>query len=105
MDRMASSMKQVPNPLPKVLSRRGVGAGMEAAERESFERTQRASSKGDRGPTAPAALEPVAGQDLLHQSLYFNQTRKFELLHSVAAECWDQKRAQGSGNTEEGTNP
>lgn len=40
MDRMANSMKQVPNPLPKVLSRRGVGAGMEAAERESFERTQ-----------------------------------------------------------------
>lgn len=37
---MASSMKQVPNPLPKVLSRRGIGAGMEAAERESFERTQ-----------------------------------------------------------------
>lgn len=33
-------MKQVPNPLPKVLSRRGVGAGIEAAERESFERTQ-----------------------------------------------------------------
>ncbi|KAL1768721.1 huntingtin-interacting protein 1 isoform X1 [Sigmodon hispidus] len=40
MDRMASSMKQVSNPLPKVLSRRGVGAGIEAAERESFERTQ-----------------------------------------------------------------
>jgi hypothetical protein len=33
-------MKQVPNPLPKVLSRRGVGGGLEAAERESFERTQ-----------------------------------------------------------------
>lgn len=31
-------MAAVPNPLPKVLSRR-VGAGMEAAERESFERT------------------------------------------------------------------
>nr|XP_031288574.1 huntingtin-interacting protein 1 isoform X3 [Camelus dromedarius] len=43
MDRMASSMKQVPNPLPKVLSRRGVGGGMEAAERESFERTQTVS--------------------------------------------------------------
>nr|XP_014705920.1 huntingtin-interacting protein 1 isoform X1 [Equus asinus] len=43
MDRMASSMKQVPNPLPKVLSRRGVGTGMEAAERESFERTQTVS--------------------------------------------------------------
>lgn len=43
MDRMASSMKQVSNPLPKVLSRRGVGAGMEAAERESFERTQTVS--------------------------------------------------------------
>ncbi|XP_052609940.1 huntingtin-interacting protein 1 isoform X2 [Peromyscus californicus insignis] len=43
MDRMASSMKQVPNPLPKVLSRRGIGAGMEAAERESFERTQTVS--------------------------------------------------------------
>lgn len=36
-------MKQVPNPLPKVLSRRGVGAGLEAAERESFERTQTVS--------------------------------------------------------------
>uniref|UniRef100_A0A8D1W7T3 Huntingtin interacting protein 1 n=1 Tax=Sus scrofa TaxID=9823 RepID=A0A8D1W7T3_PIG len=46
MDRMASSMKQVPNPLPKVLSRRGVGAGMEAAERESFERTQGHLSEG-----------------------------------------------------------
>ncbi|XP_061066319.1 huntingtin-interacting protein 1 isoform X2 [Eubalaena glacialis] len=43
MDRMTSSMKQVPNPLPKVLSRRGVGAGMESAERESFERTQTVS--------------------------------------------------------------
>ncbi|XP_004688338.2 PREDICTED: huntingtin-interacting protein 1 isoform X1 [Condylura cristata] len=43
MDRMASSMKQVPNPLPKVLSRRAVGAGVEAAERESFERTQTVS--------------------------------------------------------------
>uniref|UniRef100_H0V8T8 Huntingtin-interacting protein 1 n=1 Tax=Cavia porcellus TaxID=10141 RepID=H0V8T8_CAVPO len=43
MDRMASSMKQVPNPLPKVLSRRGVGTGLEAAERESFERTQTVS--------------------------------------------------------------
>ncbi|XP_049985251.1 huntingtin-interacting protein 1 isoform X1 [Alexandromys fortis] len=43
MDRMASSMKQVPNPLPKVLSRRGISAGMEAAERESFERTQTVS--------------------------------------------------------------
>lgn len=43
MDRMASSMKQVPNPLPKVLSRRGVGPGLEAAERESFERTQTVS--------------------------------------------------------------
>lgn len=42
---MASSMKQVPNPLPKVLSRRGIGAGMEAAERESFERTQVRSEK------------------------------------------------------------
>ncbi|XP_007518015.1 huntingtin-interacting protein 1 isoform X2 [Erinaceus europaeus] len=43
MDRMASSMKQVPNPLPKVLSRRAVGSGVEAAERESFERTQMVS--------------------------------------------------------------
>lgn len=43
---------------------------------------------------ALATLESVAGQDLLHQSLYFNQTRKFELLYSVVAECWDQRRAQ-----------
>lgn len=49
MDRMASSMKQVPNPLPKVLSRRGVGAGMEAAERESFERTQVRTGAGREG--------------------------------------------------------
>uniref|UniRef100_A0A452IPP5 Uncharacterized protein n=1 Tax=Gopherus agassizii TaxID=38772 RepID=A0A452IPP5_9SAUR len=41
MDRVSSSMKQVPNPLPKVLSRRGGGGGggLEA-ERESFERSQ-----------------------------------------------------------------
>ncbi|XP_051847856.1 huntingtin-interacting protein 1 isoform X1 [Antechinus flavipes] len=43
MDRVASSMKQVPNPLPKVLSRRGASAGPEAAERESFERSQTVS--------------------------------------------------------------
>ncbi|XP_036622950.1 huntingtin-interacting protein 1 isoform X3 [Trichosurus vulpecula] len=46
MDRVASSMKQVPNPLPKVLSRRGAGAGPEAAERESFERSQGHLSEG-----------------------------------------------------------
>ncbi|XP_030392468.1 huntingtin-interacting protein 1 isoform X3 [Gopherus evgoodei] len=44
MDRVSSSMKQVPNPLPKVLSRRGGGGGggLEA-ERESFERSQTVS--------------------------------------------------------------
>lgn len=39
MDRVSSSMKQVSNPLPKVLSRRAGGGGLEA-ERESFERAQ-----------------------------------------------------------------
>ncbi|XP_062363314.1 huntingtin-interacting protein 1 [Cinclus cinclus] len=42
MDRVSSSMKQVSNPLPKVLSRRGGGGGLEA-ERESFERAQTVS--------------------------------------------------------------
>lgn len=58
MDRMASSMKQVPNPLPKVLSRRGVGTGLEAAERESFERTQVRTGEGDLGISG-AALETL----------------------------------------------
>ncbi|KAM6315892.1 huntingtin-interacting protein 1 [Podargus strigoides] len=42
MDRMSSSMKQVSNPLPKVLSRRAAGGALEA-ERESFERAQTVS--------------------------------------------------------------
>ncbi|XP_067393865.1 huntingtin-interacting protein 1 isoform X4 [Emydura macquarii macquarii] len=42
MDRVSSSMKQVPNPLPKVLSRRGGGGSLEA-EREGFERSQTVS--------------------------------------------------------------
>ncbi|KAM9614510.1 uncharacterized protein ACIBXB_021494 [Morphnus guianensis] len=42
MDRVSSSMKQVSNPLPKVLSRRAGGSGLEA-ERESFERAQTVS--------------------------------------------------------------
>lgn len=54
---MASSMKQVPNPLPKVLSRRGIGAGMEAAERESFERTQVRSGKTWGIPGAPGVVQ------------------------------------------------
>ncbi|XP_075576247.1 huntingtin-interacting protein 1 [Pelecanus crispus] len=43
MDRVSSSMKQVPNPLPKVLSRRAGGGGGLEAERESFERAQTVS--------------------------------------------------------------
>ncbi|KAM9177209.1 huntingtin-interacting protein 1 isoform 4-T4 [Mergus octosetaceus] len=42
MDRVSSSMKQVGNPLPKVLGRRAAGGGLEA-ERESFERAQTVS--------------------------------------------------------------
>lgn len=63
MDRMASSMKQVPNPLPKVLSRRGVGAGIEAAERESFERTQvrTGGPRGMRGWGIPSDAESGRG--------------------------------------------
>lgn len=39
MDRVSSSMRQAANPLPRVLSRRAGGGGLEA-ERESFERAQ-----------------------------------------------------------------
>ncbi|XP_053502391.1 huntingtin-interacting protein 1 isoform X1 [Ictalurus furcatus] len=43
MDRMKSSMQQVPNPLPKVLSRRAGGANSLEVERENFERNQAVS--------------------------------------------------------------
>ncbi|XP_058269751.1 huntingtin-interacting protein 1 isoform X2 [Hemibagrus wyckioides] len=43
MDRMKSSMQQVPNPLPKVLSRRAGGANSLEVERENFERSQAVS--------------------------------------------------------------
>ncbi|XP_077643585.1 huntingtin-interacting protein 1 isoform X4 [Lonchura striata] len=42
MERVSSTMKQVANPLPKVLSRRAGGGSLEA-ERESFERAQTVS--------------------------------------------------------------
>nr|XP_015223174.1 PREDICTED: huntingtin-interacting protein 1 isoform X1 [Lepisosteus oculatus] len=42
MDRVKSSIQQVPNPIPKVLSRRA-GASSLDAERESFERSQAVS--------------------------------------------------------------
>lgn len=48
MDRVSSTMKQVSNPLPKVLSRRGGGGGLEA-ERESFERAQVRAGQGGVG--------------------------------------------------------
>lgn len=48
MDRVSSTMKQVSNPLPKVLSRRAGGGGLEA-ERESFERAQVRAGQGGAG--------------------------------------------------------
>uniref|UniRef100_A0A6I8MXD6 Uncharacterized protein n=1 Tax=Ornithorhynchus anatinus TaxID=9258 RepID=A0A6I8MXD6_ORNAN len=52
MERVSGSMKQVPNPLPKVLGRRGAGGGPEAAERDGFERTQ-VGARGRRGGEMP----------------------------------------------------
>uniref|UniRef100_A0A673KAK6 Huntingtin-interacting protein 1-like n=1 Tax=Sinocyclocheilus rhinocerous TaxID=307959 RepID=A0A673KAK6_9TELE len=43
MDRVKSSMQQVPNPIPKVLSRRTGGANSLEAEKENFERSQAVS--------------------------------------------------------------
>ncbi|XP_051965683.1 huntingtin-interacting protein 1 [Xyrauchen texanus] len=43
MDRVKSSMQQVPNPIPKVLSRRTGGANSLEVEKESFERSQAVS--------------------------------------------------------------
>lgn len=43
MDRVKSSMQQVPNPIPKVLSRRAGGANSLEAEKENFERSQAVS--------------------------------------------------------------
>ncbi|RXN13866.1 huntingtin-interacting 1-like protein [Labeo rohita] len=40
MDRVKSSMQQVPNPIPKVLSRRTGGANSLEVEKENFERNQ-----------------------------------------------------------------
>lgn len=43
MDRVKSSMQQVPNPIPKVLSRRAGGANSLEVEKENFERGQAVS--------------------------------------------------------------
>ncbi|XP_050985523.1 huntingtin-interacting protein 1 isoform X1 [Labeo rohita] len=43
MDRVKSSMQQVPNPIPKVLSRRTGGANSLEVEKENFERNQAVS--------------------------------------------------------------
>ncbi|XP_076832542.1 huntingtin-interacting protein 1 [Brachyhypopomus gauderio] len=43
MDRMKSSIQQVPNPIPKVLSRRSGGANSLEVEKENFERNQAVS--------------------------------------------------------------
>ncbi|XP_030632197.1 huntingtin-interacting protein 1 [Chanos chanos] len=43
MDRMKNSMQQVPNPIPKVLSRRTGGANSLEVEKENFERSQAVS--------------------------------------------------------------
>ena len=61
MDRVSSSMKQVSNPLPKVLSRRAGGGGLEA-ERESFERAQ--VRGGPRGGAGWPYVVPTEGQGL-----------------------------------------
>lgn len=45
MDRVKSSMQQVPNPIPKVLSRRTGGANSLEVERENFERSQVGESR------------------------------------------------------------
>lgn len=45
MDRVKSSMQQVPNPIPKVLSRRAGGANSLEVEKENFERNQVRNSK------------------------------------------------------------
>lgn len=68
-------MKQVPNPLPKVLSRRGVSAGMEAAERESFERTQvrTGEPRGERGWGIPG--DAVSGRPLKEKGVLKAQGR------------------------------
>uniref|UniRef100_A0A8C1HEH9 Huntingtin interacting protein 1 n=1 Tax=Cyprinus carpio carpio TaxID=630221 RepID=A0A8C1HEH9_CYPCA len=46
MDRVKSSMQQVPNPIPKVLSRRTGGANSLEVEKENFERSQGHLSEG-----------------------------------------------------------
>ncbi|XP_066518615.1 huntingtin-interacting protein 1 [Hoplias malabaricus] len=43
MDRVKSSIQQVPNPIPKVLSRRATGANSLEVEKENFERSQAVS--------------------------------------------------------------
>ncbi|XP_072548339.1 huntingtin-interacting protein 1 isoform X2 [Salminus brasiliensis] len=43
MDRVKSSIQQVPNPIPKVLSRRAGGANSLEVEKENFERSQAVS--------------------------------------------------------------
>lgn len=61
MDRVSSSMKQVSNPLPKVLSRRAGGGGGLEAERESFERAQVRGGTAGWGRVMPAGGAWPAG--------------------------------------------
>ncbi|KAL0605542.1 Huntingtin-interacting protein 1 [Plecturocebus cupreus] len=119
MDRMASSMKQVPNPLPKVLSRRGVGAGLEAAERESFERTQPQAIFPSQPPKVlgfqilksratsgqarwlmlviPALWEAEAGESRVETGFHHVDQAGLQLLTSsdpptlASPKCWDYK--------------
>lgn len=60
MDRVSGSIKQVSNPLPKVLGRRGGGSGLDV-ERDGFERSQVAGpGAGPRGRGGACPSEALA---------------------------------------------
>lgn len=62
MDRVKSSMQQVPNPIPKVLSRRTGGANSLEVEKENFERNQVRNCKHHR---ASFFMQPIYHQRAL----------------------------------------
>uniref|UniRef100_A0A8C1C9M5 Huntingtin-interacting protein 1-related protein n=2 Tax=Cyprinus carpio TaxID=7962 RepID=A0A8C1C9M5_CYPCA len=89
MDRVKSSMQQVPNPIPKVLSRRTGGANSLEVEKENFERSQAVSINKAINTQEVAVKEKHARNILLFKGAHTFWLAVNRLpLSSNAVLCW-----------------
>uniref|UniRef100_A0A672RU64 Huntingtin-interacting protein 1-like n=1 Tax=Sinocyclocheilus grahami TaxID=75366 RepID=A0A672RU64_SINGR len=89
MDRVKSSMQQVPNPIPKVLSRRTGGANSLEVEKENFERSQAVSINKAINTQEIAVKEKHARNILLYKGAHTFWLAVNRLpLSSNAVLCW-----------------